>query len=92
MIKLNNDWLILVDESQYTLVKDTHKTTKSKGKERPVYNYYGYYSSLTSVLKRYIDICIRQKLKDNVYELYEVIGIIEKENENIKNCLKSWIR
>ena len=88
MIKLNDNYAILVDESQYILVKATGRTRKQNGKEIPQYNYLGYYSTLKTALKGYRDICIRVRLKDGMHALCEAVRIIEEEDEKIKKLFE----
>ena len=92
MIKLNDDFSIIIDEYQYILVKSTGKTIKVKNKEYPVYNYLGYYSSFKNALNGYREICIRKRLNTGLFDITEVIGIIKEEDEKIKKLFKKMVK
>lgn len=52
MIRINDDWVVDVDQYNYILKKDMHREEKSRdGKSMvPVYNAVGYYASLRKAL------------------------------------------
>ena len=89
MIRINEDWVVDVDEYNYTLKQDLHKKTPRKNKNGTVeeidaYKVRGYYSNLSCVLNRLLDIVVTDSLSgDEEISLKEAIGRIE-------DCTNWW--
>lgn len=89
MIRINKDWLVDVDEYNYTLKRDLHSKTKKKNpktgeiEEVDSYRSMGYYSNLASALNRLCEEMRVSELKDKDITLKEAIKIIE-------DCTKEW--
>ena len=54
MIRVNDDWVIEVDDHNYTLKKDLHRTELSRDKKKmvPAYAVKSYHPSLRRALER----------------------------------------
>ena len=87
MVKLTDDWVILIDQYEYTLAKDTHKTQNINGKMSVVYKYYSYYGSLRFAMMGYREILIKEKLKGDVFTIDEAIKEIKEVDDQIKLML-----
>lgn len=85
MIKVNDDYVILVDTLSYRACLDTHKVTK---KNEPIYKTVGYYSNLESALFAIVENMNAKKLEDGVYTLIEAIEIIKANNKILGDMLK----
>lgn len=88
MIRINEDWVVDVDEFNYTLKKDLHKKTPRKNPDGSVamvdsYKTRGYYSNLQSALNRLCDEMVIDELSNNDMSLKEAIKTIEK-------CTREW--
>lgn len=74
MINLRDDYVIEVDPLNYTLKKDMK--TKDKKTGNPVYKIIGYYSTLESCIKGFIDLMQREKLAEGEYTLNEALNAL----------------
>ncbi len=85
MIRVNDDWVIDVDDHNYVLKKDLHKTVKSKDGKRmiPAYKTIGYFSSPASAIDRLGEEIIRDKLKEADRTLAEACRAI-------RECTDEW--
>ena len=80
MIKLFDNWVILVDNCAYTVAEYLGE------KKRTIYGYYG---TLHGALKGFKDILIRKKLSDSCLTLSEAIKTITEEYAKIEKLLES---
>ncbi len=78
MIKIDKDWVIMVDPDNYTLQKDLHRKDKKGNK---LYKTYGYYGKLDNALNAYGEFVNRESLMDGCLTLEETIAIIRKNRE-----------
>lgn len=85
MIRINDDWVVDVDQYNYILKKDMHREEKSRdGKSMvPVYNAVGYYGSLRKALERLGEETIRDKLRGGSRTLCEAL-------QTIRECTEEW--
>lgn len=88
MIRINDDWVVDVDEFNYTLKKDLHKKTPRKNPDGTStmvdsYKTRGYYSNLQSALNRLCDEMVVDKLSGADMSLKEAIVAIEE-------CTREW--
>lgn len=89
MIKLFDDWVIVVDDLSYALARDLGARIDSKtGKERKNLKTYGYYGSIAKALKAFSEELVRQELKDNVATLDEAVHVIRESNNKVEKLLK----
>lgn len=93
MIKLFGDWVVLVDDLNYTLAKIKGTRIDSKtGKERTDYKIYGYYRDLASALKALSEELVREKLKGGVADLAEAVRTIRESNERVEDLLREALQ
>lgn len=81
MIRINDDWVIDVDDYQYILKKDMHKMVKAKRKGNPdvaLYVTKGYFSSLRKAPERLGEEIIMDELKAPEMSLREAVQAIQK--------------
>lgn len=84
MIRINNDWIIDVDEHNYILKRDMHADRIRKdGKVEHVYNIKGYFSSPDKALKSFGEEIIRDRLKASEMGLPEAV-------QAIRECIGEW--
>lgn len=55
MIRINDDYLIRINQYEFAVMKDLHKMETSKGRTYPAYDCMGHYSSLDGALQGVID-------------------------------------
>lgn len=93
MIRVNNDWVILVNENEFQVAKDMHKEKiDKKGVVRPIYSVIGYYSSMESAIRGLIKESTRNRLMNDTYTLKEALDIYREENNSIKTLLKEVLK
>lgn len=88
MVRINYDWVVDVDEYNYTLKKDLHKKTPRKNTDGTVamvdsYKAYGYYSSLSDAVNALFRTMVASKLSDGEVDLNEAVRRIEE-------CEREW--
>ena len=83
MIRVNDDWVIEVDDHNYTLKKDLHRTELSRDKKKmvPAYAVKSYHPSLRRALERLHEEIIRDKLSKPLNGLGEVAEAIREARE-----------
>ena len=85
MIRVNDDYVILVDSLSYDACIDKHTTDKSG---KPVYKPIGYYPNLELALQGIIKDMNAKKLGEGTYSLQEAIEVINASNEVFTEMLK----
>lgn len=90
MIRINDDWVIDVDEYNYILKRDMHRTTSRKQKDgsvvaEDVYVNKGYFSNMEKALERVREEMVREGLKDASHTLETAI-------HTIRECTEEWRR
>ena len=90
MIKLFDDWVIIIDDYNYTLARYKGIRTK-EGKEEPVYAQVSYFSSLESALNGFRRKLVREKLKASEFDLNEDIRVIKEINEKVSAEIKEAV-
>lgn len=88
MIKIKDDYVILVNNAEYTAAIDKHKTDK---KGYPIYKELGYYSTFNSALKGIYEYMIRVGLQEKDYTLSEAIDYLTKMNDEMKKLIDKKI-
>lgn len=88
MIIINDDWLVDVDDYNYTLKRDTHRIVQRKQRDGSVtsdkvYTTKGHFSSLDKALERLGSEMIRDKLKDADIDLNTAVN-------TIRECRNEW--
>ena len=81
MIRVNEDYVIEVDNYNYSAYQDTHKTRYDKKLETevPVYKLVGHFSTLMSALQGIFKYMVRQSLSNRDHNLESAIEVIKKE-------------
>ena len=92
MIRINEDYIIDCDEVQYILKQDRHKTEINAGKERPVMDNLGYYSTLENALRGYIGVLTRKRHASVEMSVYDALRVIGEEREALERLLKRYAR
>lgn len=90
MIRINDDYIIDIDEYNYTVKKDMHciRTRVRKDGtpyEEDVFETKGFYGSLEKALDRVHEEIIKDKLKDGAHPLSEAL-------QTIRECTEEWRR
>lgn len=85
MIRVNDDYVILVDTLNYALCRDAHKEDK---KGNPVYKSIGYYPSLELALKGIIKDMNARALEEGTHSLQEAVEIIKHSNDVFTDMLR----
>jgi len=92
MIRINDDWVIDVDDRNYTLKKDLHSLVKSKSGDKtklvPAYKVVGYFSTVSGALNCLGEEIIRQKLSGSVNGLQELADAIKIAQEEWRELVK----
>lgn len=74
MIRIDEDYIIKVDENNYTACRDLHKTRVDKsGNESMSVDVIGYYSNLKQACKGILEYKVRKSLMDNEHTLETAI-------------------
>lgn len=86
MIRINDDWIIDVDEYNYILKRDMHRRTSRKKKdgsvvEEDVYVNKGYFSNMEKALERVREEMVREGLKDASHTLETAVHAIREVTE-----------
>lgn len=85
MIRVNDDYVILVDTFNYTPCRDSHKTDK---KGNPTYKTIGYYSNLEQALRGIIKDMNARSFEANTLSLQEALEIIQQSNDVFTDMLR----
>ena len=88
MIRISADWVIDVDDRNYTLKRDLHTTVKSNGKLVPAYKVVGYFSTVSGALNCLGEEIIRRKLSGSVNGLQELADAIKIAQEEWRELVK----
>ena len=83
MIRLSNDWVILVSEIEYALARDEHKKIIQNEKEIDSFKVVGHYGTLKAAMWGYREALIRARLKDDVTPIDEAIYEIKVIDSHI---------
>lgn len=93
MIQVNEDYVIQVDNLNYTVMRDAHRKTtrtdRATGEtvEVDAYITVGYYSNLTGAIKGVINDMNTRKLSDGVHTLKEALDIVVENNNRFIELL-----
>ena len=81
MIRVHEEYVIDVDQYNYTAQFDTHKTRydKKMDKEVPVYKLVGYYNTLGGALTGIHKDMVRQALSNRDHNLVSAIDAVKQE-------------
>lgn len=85
MMRVNADYVILVDTLNYTPCRDDHKTDKAG---KPVYKPIGYFSTLEQALRGIIKDMNGRAFEADVYSLQEALEVIQQSNKVFTDMLR----
>lgn len=88
MVRIKDDYVILVNNDEYTAAIDRHKKDK-KGYD--LYKELGYYSSFNNALKGIYEHMIRRGLQEKEYNLAEAIAYVTKMTDELKKKIDERI-
>lgn len=92
MIKLTDDWVIMIDDMNYTLAKCTgERYDKKQKKSVPAYAYKGYFGSLEQALNCFGREKHKERLKGGCMTLAEAVQAIRESNNEVKQLLSEVI-
>ena len=88
MIRINDDWIVDVDDNNYILKKDLHCVRIRKNKDGTFtegngYSTIGYFSTLDKALDRLGEEMVRNGLKDASHTLETAV-------QTIRECRNEW--
>lgn len=89
MIQVDKNYIIDVDKHCYTVKIDKHREDKNGN---PVYDVWGYYSSLENAIKGVIDAMNTAKLKRGTHDLEKALQIVQKTNDQFTKLLKKAVK
>lgn len=98
MVKINDNYIVDVDENNYTLKRltgrKTTRTDKRTGKTETTDGYIivGYYGDLAGSIKGAIEDMNRQTLREGVHELTEALSIVLDNNRKFDGLLEKCLR
>lgn len=89
MIRVNNDYIVDVDDMNFIAKEDKHKTiTDKNGITKNVYYTIGYYGTLEGALDGIRRDMIKKNLTEGEVSLKEAIEVINKANYEFKEILQ----
>lgn len=88
MIRINDDWVILIDPYNYILARDLHKKDKHGN---DTFKNEGYYSGASEALTALVDKMVKDELKMPVYTLNEAVSAIRKVYTDLVEAIKGEI-
>jgi hypothetical protein len=94
MIRVNEDYIIEIDNLNYTVKRDHHKKTSRKDLltgeyvEADYYSNVGFYENLTSAVKGVIADMNKRRLRDGVHTLEEAVAIVLENNNKVAELLE----
>lgn len=88
MIRINDDWVINIDEYNYILARDLHKKNKH-GVD--TYKTEGYFSGVSEALTALADKMVKDELKMPVCTLNEAVSTIRKVYTDLVEAIKGEI-
>lgn len=94
MIRVNEDYVIEVDNYNYSAYQDTHKTRYDKKLEAdvPVYKLVGHFGSLLGALQGIYKDMVRTSLSKRDHNLESAIKVIHSERAKFSDLLKSVLK
>lgn len=84
MIRVNNDYFIIVNPYNYILCHDKHETDK---KGNAVYSVVGYYNNFELAVQRVVADMNMRVLTEGTYSLQEAVEIIQRNNSRLIEML-----
>ena len=93
MIRINEDWVILIDEYNYKLAKDLHKKVKKQNSNGPTdaFEIEGYYGGVSAALTALADKLVKDELKVGDRGLNEACTAIQRVYTELVETIKEAI-
>lgn len=94
MIRVNEDWVIMVDDLNYQPMRDMHRMTTVKQKDgstkqEPYYKAgYGYFTSLKGAVKAIVRIEYKNALQGRETALHEAIKLMDETVTRFEKILE----
>lgn len=85
MVRVNEYYVIDVDERNYTVKLDKHKTDK---KGNAVYDVCGYYGTIEGAIKGVINSMNSKSLADGIHTLEQALNIVATNNKQFEEMLE----
>ena len=85
MIRVNEEYVILVDTLNYTPCRDTHRVDK---KGNPVYKTVGYFPNLEAALRGIIRDMNAVALGEGTHSLQEALEVIQRSDRMLIDMLR----
>ena len=97
MVRINDDYVVQIDEFNYKLLRDCHRKTTRQNKDGEVvevdaYVTVGYYNDLAGSIRGAINNMNRRALGEGVHDLKEAIDIIIQNNAQFMELLNNTFR
>ena len=94
MVRVNNDYVIQIDNYNYTVMRDVHRKTTRKDKdggtvETDAYVTVGHYSGLPGAIRGVVKDMNKRELSDGVHSLQEAIDIVISNNNRFNELLEN---
>ena len=89
MIQLYNDYVILNDDLQWILAKDTGHIDKRNGRTK--YDPVGYFSGLRNALEEFRRRNIRTRCKNESLALRDALTVIREEDAKVEEFIRENI-
>lgn len=89
MIRVKDDYVILVDDNEYTVAIDKRKKDK-KGND--LYKFIGYYGTLEGALKGLYSYMIRKGLSTKEFNFDETIGYVTRMHEEMVQMIEKAVK
>ena len=88
MITLFDDWVILVDDFNYSLARPVGMRKRRDGKGEEInYRRYGYFNGVSGCLRQLHEEIIRRELKDGRHTLAEALQVVSECTARVENLL-----
>lgn len=82
MIRVNDDWVVDVDDFCYSLKRDMHKDiVRKNGTVEHKYKVFGYYNTLEKALNSLYEQLNKETLQQGLHSLSEAITTIKNNRE-----------
>lgn len=88
MIRINDDYVVIVDQYNYTLSRDLHKTDKDG---QPTYRRVSYHTDLSGALKAFRREYVRLRLKDGCMSLSQAVNTILASNAKVAQIIEDSV-
>ena len=97
MVRVNDDYVIQIDNYNYSVMRDAHRKTTRKERngetvEIDAYVTVGHYSGLPGAIRGVIKDMNKRELSDGIHTLQEAIDIVVNNNNRFNELLENALR